>query len=395
MSDWDEVVFSEIIDINNYPSLEKNEVYTHVGMSDVGRYERKIKNTNKKEYKYSCPRFKNGDTLVGRMSHSLRTGKMAFVDILEKDEVAFGSTEFIVMRPKDNRILPKYVYYTMRQDSIVQNAINWTSGTTANRERVPNEFFDNIKIKIPPIKEQKQIIDLLDSIDEKIQSNKETSKLLEKISHKIYESWFIKNEFGFSDIKTTNLYSIAKYINGSSFNQDKIKTDGEPIIKIKELKEGINHNTDYYPKKSDIDKKYHLKQNDILFSWSASFDVYTWTKNEGLLNQHIFKVKPIEYYTKEFVYHSLKYIISDIKNIATGTTMTHIKRSDLKDIQVPDASSKLVSKFTKRIRPFRTKIINLNQENEKLEQLRDYLLPLLLSGEINIDDENEEVMKII
>lgn len=393
MTDWEEVTVSDVVEINNYPSLEKEETHTHVGMSDLGRYERKIQNTNEKEYKYSSPRFKNEDTLVGKMVHSLRTGKMAYVDVLDDDEVAFGSTEFLVMRPKDGRILPKYIYYTMRRRKVVQNAIKWTNGTTANRERVPIELFDELTIRLPSIEEQKQIVGLLDALDSKIEVNREMSKTLEEIGEAIYTSWFVDYEPYISEEIPHNRQSVSnlgEFVNGCAFSQDRITDSGEPIIKIRELKNGVSDGSDYYPIGEDVDEKYHLSAGDVLFSWSATLDVFLWKRDRGLLNQHIYNVCPSKDVSREFVYYSLKQALAHLKNRADGTTMSHINRSDLDDVTVECLTPEIRERFTERVRPILNEIIRLEQENESLAELRDQFLPQLLSGEIRLEKGQNE-----
>lgn len=388
MNEWEEVTISEVVEINNYPSLEKGKIHTHVGMSDLGRYERKIQNTNLKKYKYSGTRFKNGDTLVGKMVHSLRTGKMAYVDVLDEKEVAFGSTEFLVMRPKDERIIPKYVYYTMRRRRVVKTAINWTNGTTANRERVPTSLFDKLTIRLPPIDEQKKIVALLDVLDSKIELNRAISETLEEIVDAIYTSWFVDYEPYTSKERPSNhqpVSTLGEFINGYAFSQNKITDIGRPIIKIRELKSGVSHNSDYYPEKENVDKKYHLSAGDVLFSWSASLDVFLWKKNWGLLNQHIYKVRPSTDFSRSFVYFSLKQALAELKNRADGTTTIHINRSDLDEVSVECLTPKMRERFTETARPILNEIIQLGQENESLVEARDYLLPQLLSGDIAVD----------
>ena len=121
-TEWETRTLSDVIEINDYPSLEKGEEHTYVGMKNLDRNVRKIQKTKQKEYKYSGPRFENGDTLFARITPCLENGKTAYVDVLNEDEAAFGSTEFIVMSATDET-LPKFVYYTARRPEVRQYAI--------------------------------------------------------------------------------------------------------------------------------------------------------------------------------------------------------------------------------------------------------------------------------
>ena len=85
---------------------------------------------------------------MARITPCLENGKTAFVDILEENELGFGSTEFIVLSGKENVTLSKFVYYLCISSLIRQLAIDSMTGTTG-RQRVPNDFFDLIKIPLP------------------------------------------------------------------------------------------------------------------------------------------------------------------------------------------------------------------------------------------------------
>jgi type I restriction enzyme S subunit len=188
MKDWEERVFSDVIKINDYPSLEKGEEQTHVGMKHIEENVRKVQKTVKKEYKYSKPRFENGDTLFARITPCLENVKTAFVDILDEEEAATGSTEFLVMSATED-VLPKFVYYTARRPDVRQFAIKRMTGSSG-RQRVPTDVFDNISITVPPLEEQEKIVGFLDAIDTKIETNDRIIELCDSIAQTIFSYWF-------------------------------------------------------------------------------------------------------------------------------------------------------------------------------------------------------------
>jgi len=93
-------------------------------------------------------KFINGDTLVARITPSLENGKTAFVDFLQNDEIGWGSTEYIVLRPQ-NPIPPEYGYCFARTDEFRSHAIMNMTGTSG-RQRVPENCFDDYKVVKPP-----------------------------------------------------------------------------------------------------------------------------------------------------------------------------------------------------------------------------------------------------
>ena len=186
-----------------------------------------------------------------------------------------------------------------------------------------------------------------------------------------------------------SLYDFAEYINGTSFKKDEYGTEGVPIIKIAELKNGITGSTQYFSVQKD--KKYDVDNGDILFSWSGnpdtSIDIFIWTGGHGILNQHTFNVKANEGY-RWFVYLMLKYFKPEFAAIARNkqtTGLGHVTVADLKRLTfVYDPEVMLA--FETEISPLMDMIYKNMLENRELERLRDSLLPKLLSGELDVSD---------
>ena len=189
----------------------------------------------------------------------------------------------------------------------------------------------------------------------------------EELKREIPEGW-----------KVGNLYSIADFINGLACQKFRAK-DGEknlPVIKIKEMHDGVMECTERVSE--NIPSKYKVFDGDILFSWSATLAVIFWFGGNGGLNQHIFKVNPKLYFSKEYVYELLSsYIVNFIK-IAEART-DHLEQSK---IFLPPES--IINIFTKRIQPIYLKIGLAKKENLKMIKLRNEILPLLMNGQVSI-----------
>lgn len=186
-----------------------------------------------------------------------------------------------------------------------------------------------------------------------------------------------------------SLYDFAEYINGTSFKKDEYGTEGVPIIKIAELKNGITGSTQYFDGQKD--KKYNVDNGDILFSWSGnpdtSIDIFIWTGGHGILNQHTFNVKANEGY-RWFVYLMLKYFNPEFAAIARNkqtTGLGHVTVADLKRLTFVYAPEAMFA-FETEISPLMDMIYKNMLENRELERLRDSLLPRLMSGELDVSD---------
>lgn len=187
--------------------------------------------------------------------------------------------------------------------------------------------------------------------------------------------------------KEKPLYDYAEFINGTSFKEDEYGSEGLPIIKITELKNGITEATQYFNGEKDL--KYNVENEDILFSWSGNpdtlIDIFIWSLGNGILNQHTFNVKS-HTNNKWFKYCLLKYFKPEFCHRASckqTTGLGHVTASDLKQITF-SSGEKAVSDFENLIAPIMKQIFTNKLENQKLVNIRDTLLPKLMNGEIEV-----------
>ena len=251
------------------------------------------------------------------------------------------------------------------------------------------------------------IAGLLGSIDEKIELNRRKIAELEALAKTLYDYWFV--QFDFPDKngrpykssggkmvwndqlkrevpegwEVGNLYDIATYENGLACQRFRPK-NGEaslPVIKIREMHEGIGKDTEFVS--ANIPTRYKIHDGDLLFSWSASLETLIWCGGNGGLNQHIFKVIPKDGYSTEYVYRQISAYLINFTKMAESrkTTMGHITSDHLKQslVVLPDQSA-LVS-FADKVTPCFQQRIALRKSIREMTSLRDSLLPLLMNGQ--------------
>ena len=183
------------------------------------------------------------------------------------------------------------------------------------------------------------------------------------------------------------LYDFAEYINGAAFKPKECGDQGLPIIKIAELKNGITDSTRYFNgSKGD---KYFIQDKDILFSWSGnpetSIDIFIWTLGKAILNQHTFNVKSY-WGHRWFTFLLLKYFKPEFSRIANDkqtTGLGHVTASDLKRLTFV-FNEKTIEDFEKEVSPFMEMIYSNMLENHRLTELRNGLMPKLISGELDV-----------
>ena len=136
-----------------------------------------------------------------------------------------------------------------------------------------------------------------------------------------------------------------------------------------------------------VDTDQLIDDGDVLFSWFASLEVMYWTGGKAGLNQHIFKVVPKVEYSKEFVYHQLtSYIVNFVKMAeARKTTMGHITSDHMDQSRIILPPITVLQQFHASVASVHSSIIKYKKENRELSKLRDWLLPMLMNGQVRVE----------
>lgn len=254
----------------------------------------------------------------------------------------------------------------------------------------------------PSLLEQNNISSILSSLDDKIAVNKKICENLEAQAQALFKHWFVdfspfkygkfvESELGLipEGWRVSSLSSIAEYRNGLAMQKFRPE-DGEeglPVLKIKELGQGGFDANSELCSPSKIGNKYTINDGDIIFSWSGTLMVKTWCGGKCGLNQHLFDVVPNDY-PKWFVYLWTKHHLDNFIRIAKdkAVTMGHIKRAELDKAKVAVPSDEDLNKINALMAPIHQQIVNCEIESRRLAELRDTLLPKLMSGQIKINE---------
>lgn len=281
---------------------------------------------------------------------------------------------------------PKYLYYLLK--TIPLSSFGGGSAVpTLNRNHIhPIEikYFENIKT-------QKKKASFLSSLDDKIELNRRINENLEQQAQALFNYYFIEHSEILGDYEKGNLTEIATYTNGLPMQkfrpQDEEK--GMPVLKIKELGQGQTDNSSDICSEN-IANEYKVTNGDVIFSWSGTLMVKVWCGGLCGLNQHLFKVTS-EKYPKWYYYFWTKFHLNKFIRIAQdkAVTMGHIRRGDLESSEVLVPKMDILAKLNEIINPIFNQIIGIECENRNLAQLRDTLLPRLMSGELAITDVDD------
>lgn len=160
---------SDVIDINPKESIPKGLIAKKITMDMLQPFCRDIPAFSLEKYNGGS-KFRNGDTIMARITPCLENGKTSMVNILDEGEVGFGSTEYIVFRAKKGLTTPDFVYYLVCSSLVREPAIKSMVGSSG-RQRVQTDVVANLKIDFPSLTEQKKIASVLKSLDDKIALN--------------------------------------------------------------------------------------------------------------------------------------------------------------------------------------------------------------------------------
>ena len=278
MNDWKWVKLSEIIDFNPKEQLLKGSISKKIAMEKIEPFTRDISEFERLEFKGGT-KFRNGDTLIARITPSLENGKTAKVNLLDEDEIGFGSTEFIVARAKKGISDENFVYYLMLDPKVREVAIKSMVGTSG-RQRVQLDVVKNYEILCPPLEEQIQIGRILSVIDDKIENNKKINHHLaeqisliynlaittQKVTTKTIDEVTVKNEdiIAVSKINSNNYVSTTNMISDKSGINNNITLPSTQYVKAFHPKDILISNIRPYFKKIWKADRRGCCSNDVL-----------------------------------------------------------------------------------------------------------------------------------
>lgn len=278
-------------------------------------------------------------------------------------------------------------------------------------------------LAVPPPDEQRAIAQVLGAMDDKIEQNQRTAQALEKLAQAVFRAWFVDFEpvtakvagatsfpsmpqllfdalpthFIDSDIGLVPegwgvkpLAKVATFLNGLALQKHPPRGDTEDlrVIKIAQLRKGSTEGADLA--NGDVPEQYVINDGDLLFSWSGTLEAAFWFGGKGALNQHLFKVTSDAYPSwlcLLWIHQHLPWFRTIAESKAT--TMGHIKRGHLTEAQVVIATQEVLQAADDIIGPLYELYSQTMLESRKLAEMRDYLLPKLLSGDVRVRDVGE------
>lgn len=401
-NEWKKCKLFEIAEFNPIETIKKGQLAKKIAMENLIPYCKQIPSFERCKYNGGT-KFRNGDTIMARITPCLENGKISKVTILNDNEIGFGSTEYIVFRAIESLSNPDFLYYLITSSLVKEPAIKSMVGSSG-RQRVQIDVVKNIEIDIPPLETQQKIAKILSAIDDKIELNNSINNNLEQQIKYLYNDYFCNcNE----EIKITELIDVRD----GTHDSPKSTEQGKHLITSKHLKKyGIDKSTANIISEFDyakINERSVVCTNDILISMIGTVGIVSLIIENpvdfAVKNVGIFKTSNFIEYT----YYIHCFLNSNntqnyIKSHLAGTTQKYISLGELRNLIINKPDESQLNKFNLIVHPLYQQIILNVKENVRLTQLRDTLLPKLMNGEIDvskvdIDDilENQSTDKLL
>ena len=381
---WITKKLSEIAIINPRESLGKGVVAKKVPMDKLQPFCRDIPEFVLEKYKGGT-KFRKNDTIMARITPCLENGKIAKVSVLSDGEVGFGSTEYIVFRAIDGVSDADFLYYLICSPLVRNPAIKSMVGSSG-RQRVQTDVVASLNIELPPIEEQRKIGGLLKSLDDKIELNNQINNNLEQQAKALYKDWF----FDFSPFSTEGnlpngwrLGTVGDII--QLHDSKRVPLSGSERDKMEKIYPyyGATSLMDYVDNYL-FDGIYLLLGEDGTVVDSLGFPILQYIYGQFWVNNHAHIITGKEGFSVEELY--LFFSLTNIKSIVTGAVQQKVSQQNLKKVPAIIPSKEALSALDDLIQPIFAQIRNLRDENAHLADLRDTLLPRLMSGELDISD---------
>ena len=393
-SEWIKKKLSDIADFNPRETIKKGAIAKKIPMDVLRPFYRDIP-----YYVEECfsggTKFRNGDTIMARITPCLENGKTAQVSILNDGEIGFGSTEYIVFRAKEGITNKDYLYYLVCSPEVREPAIKSMVGSSG-RQRVQTDVVKNLEIDVPPLVDQEKIGSFLKSFDDKIALNDKINKNLLQQLDTLYDEFSHRENWS-----TVTINDIAEKVAmgpfGSNIKVSTFVSEGIPIISGNHLRgyfleePSFNYITEEHAQRL---KNSLVYPKDIVFTHAGNigqvamipddcrYPMYVLSQRQFYLRCDTEKAIPeyvvLFFHSKQGQHELLSYANqTGVPSIAQPAT--NLKKIPLK-LPPIDEQRQWLQLVSPVIKLYQSNVY----ENEHLSSMRDSLLPKLISGELDV-----------
>ncbi len=389
-SDGDKMKLSDIAEFNPKESLKKGVMAKKVAMDKLQPFCRDISEVSLEKF-LGGTKFRNGDTIMARITPCLENGKISLVNLLNDGEVGFGSTEYIVFRAKKGIVDSDYLYYLICSSKVREPAIKSMVGSSG-RQRVQMDVVKNIVVDVPDIEEQRKIAGILKCLDDKIQLNKAINDNLYQQLDTIYRATYpyLPSDELPAGWNCVPLGTLCDSISiRHSFDKEKLV-----FLNTGDIENGhFLHSTYSLVQDMPGQAKKSIKTNDILYSEirpiNRHFAFVNFQADDYVVSTKLMVIRSREMDSHR-LYHFLttQDVINELQIEAESRsgTFPQIRFENVQRLPIIIAPPDIELQFTQILKDYYNMIDNNICENQHLVSLRDSILPKLMSGELDVSE---------
>ena len=363
---WKNEKISKYIEINPKETLHKGTLAKKIGMDKLKPFCRDVSEYEVTEYSGGV-KFRNGDTIMARITTCLENGKTAMVNILEENEVGFGSTEYIVFRAKKGIADEDFVFYLVLSPIVRDTAIKSMVGSSG-RQRVQIGVIQDMEVPFPDLNIQRKIASILKNIDDKIMINSRINNNLEQQTQAIFDSMFPNITNGENTIGDTITPKRGKGL------LSKNAVFGNVPVVAGGLEPSTYHNT--ANTKAPV---LAISASGANAGFVSLWNIPIWSSDSSFIDSSMTD----DVY---FWYVLLKKRQREIYDSQTGSAQPHIYPQHIAAMPISDLNFDDVRNYTSIVTPIFEMIGHNKDENARLATTRDTLLPKLMSGELDVSN---------
>lgn len=392
MAKWFPKRLDEIVEFNPRETIKKGVIAKKIAMDKLQPFCRDITEFELESFSGGT-KFRNGDTIMARITPCLENGKTAKVNILDDGEVGFGSTEYIVFRAREG-VDADFVYYLISSPLVREPAIKSMVGSSG-RQRVQTDVVQGITVMVPTLEEQEAIAGILKLLDDKIAVNRKMNDNLLEQAQTLYKYWFIDcgpfDGIRPSDWDIGTISDLAKEIVCGKTPSTKVMEyygSDIPFITIPDM-HGNTYATTTERHLSILgansQARKMLPKNSICVSCIGTAGLVTLVASESQTNQQINSIIPKDDYSPFYIYLLMQTLSEVINKLGqSGSTIVNLNKAQFGKIQIIVPSISVMKSFDDIVSPLFALILENQMENIHLSSLRETLLPKLMSGELDI-----------
>lgn len=329
-------------------------------------------------------------------------GTMGAPYIVKKDDIFGLSSSVSIIRPNNEIVDSKYLYYWIKSPMFQGSIESIKSGVAQSFLSLP--MIGSLPIKYPKdLNHQKKIAKILSNYDDLIENNLKQIKLLEEKARITFEEWFLRFRIDGQKLnideniglpfgwRTVNLGEVVDLKQGFALNKKSdhyIADKGLPLFKISDLL----RETESLFVKNTIPKQFLVTEKEIIYTRTAQVG-YVFMDRKGVVYNNCFKVIPKSCIYSRFIYQflSLRSVRDLAQTLATGSAQPDLNHAAFKSIKTNYPTEEIVNKFNYMVEPIFENIQCLKKQNKLLKKSRDILLPRLMTGMIDVDKMDIEV----